>query len=135
MKPKSFIWSCDAKQYVIIIRPFTINLSFLLSPLSKSENFKMFNYLIFIWNFSLANEFFATSIYIYLLLSDFDHLNCDEKQAKIIIVLSAMYKIKYIHKIIKSKSQKCTLDISCYHSIENKEHNRYLIIKSHPVPF
>ena len=61
--------------------------------------------------------------YFYLLLSNFDHLNYDEKQEKSIIALSAMYKIKYIHKIIKSKSLKCTFDISCYQLIENKENN------------
>ena len=39
-----------------------------------------------------------------LLLSDFDHLNYDDQQAKNIITLSVMFKINhnYIHKIIKS---------------------------------
>ena len=82
--------------------------------------------MISIWNFSLVNKFFPTSIVILsiAILSDFDHLNYDEKQAESITVLSTIYKIKYIHKIIKFTALKCTLDISYYHSIENKENNR-----------
>ena len=88
--------------------------------MSKIENLKIFNYLISVWHFLLLNDFIATSICSHLTLS----YNYDEKQAKSTIALSAMYKIKYIHKIIKSVALKCTLDISCHHSFENKENNR-----------
>ena len=64
-------------------------------------------------SFSLVNELFA---------SDFDHLTMMKTKQKSIIVLSAMYKIKYIHKIIKSGALKCTLDMH-YHSFENTENN------------
>ena len=59
---------------------------------------------------------------IHLPLSDFDHLCLyDKKLANCIIALSGNYKINNIHKIIKSDTQKCTLDISCFQLFENKE--------------
>ena len=82
-------------------------------------------------------HFFWFFCYINLLSSQFDHRIYDEKQVKSIIALSAIYKFKYIHKIIQLVALKCTLDISCSTHMKIKKiiDNWWIKIRSHLAPF